>query len=186
MKNNIFLVWLLFGFTANSIGQNKDSLVYYNSMQTKAIIRNKTVYSFYNKKGQLLLKYDYATEQILTDSIDKSKSFYAYEMDSNVLKAKYDVPPSINFSDCFGFSRIHIEYPLEAAEKNIEGKVIIQISIDKYGNVKTYTPIEKLGYGIEKVCIKKLGTFSKCWFPAIKNGKAIDSEINFTFLFNLD
>lgn len=185
MKNYIInlLLVLIYSNDSNSQSIQKDSVLYYNNMQKKLVISNKTMYSYYNKRGKLLLKYDYSRDQIISDSIDRSQMFYLYQTDTMEMKKNYDIPPSLIFSDCLQGSMINFEYPYEATVKNIQGEMKIDILIDRFGNVKDYQKVKSLGYGVEEACIKKFKTYTKCWFPAIKNGRTVDSKAQFTINF---
>lgn len=183
---NILLIFLFLFISTTILCQSKDSIVYYNNMQKKVVISNKTIYSYYNKEGKLILKYDYANDRVLIDSIDKSLVFYTLEMDSIALKSKYDIPPTVILAECYQLPYIRVHYPAKAIEDNLQGDVIIKVHIDRFGSVTKYSTIKSVADYVDIGCIKQLKILSKCWVPAIKNGKTVESDVEFSFHFKLD
>ena len=64
-------------------------------------------------------------------------------------------------------------------------KVKVKFVIDEKGNVTNVTKITNVGYGLEEEAIRVIKLLPK-WEPAIKDGKAISSECNQTFIFGDD
>lgn len=186
MKYKLIIILVLITKIAFCQLKESDTVFRYNNYLKKYVISKGNIFSYFDKNGKLILQYDYNNDLILKDSINRNAEFFRGEMDSFTLKRNYDIPPSFMFVKCCQGFNFNVEYPAEAQEKNIEGDVILKLHIDKYGNVLKYEVMKTIGYGVENTCIKSLKPYEKCWFPAIKNGKIIPSETEFTFHFSLN
>jgi protein TonB len=76
------------------------------------------------------------------------------------------------------------EYPEIARRMGIGGKVLVRISIDRKGNVKSARVIEKVGYGMDEAAVKAVWRYK--WKPAKRaDGEPVDIVITHSFLFKL-
>ena len=76
------------------------------------------------------------------------------------------------------------KYPKAALKSGIEGKVVIQATIDINGIPKNIVAITKIGFGLEESSIEAL---KQCTFyPAKKNGKPVEAKVNIPFEFKFE
>jgi len=79
----------------------------------------------------------------------------------------------------------NIIYPDEAFQKKIEGKVLVQVTIDKEGRVTKPSIVEGLGYGCDEEVSRVLSNMPK-WIPAQANKKPVTKSYILTVSFSLD
>ncbi len=66
-----------------------------------------------------------------------------------------------------------IEYPQNAIDNNIEGKVDVRFAVDEKGNISNVSTVgEKIGYGLEEEAIKVVSDMPK-WTPGQVKGKSV-------------
>src|SRR4030095_5733565 len=66
-----------------------------------------------------------------------------------------------------------IEYPQEAIDNNIEGKVNVRFAVDEKGNISNVSTVgNKLGHGLEEEAIKVVSGMPK-WRPGQVKGKNV-------------
>jgi periplasmic protein TonB len=66
-----------------------------------------------------------------------------------------------------------IEYPQNAIDNNIEGKVNVRFAVDEKGNISNVSTFgEKIGYGLEEEAIKVVSDMPK-WTPGQVKGKNV-------------
>ncbi|MCB1198435.1 MAG: TonB family protein [Deltaproteobacteria bacterium] len=75
------------------------------------------------------------------------------------------------------------EYPSEAREKNIEGKVVLNVLIDDLGKVRNVKVIEDPGFGMAEKA--KEAMFGYVFQPAKISGKPVAVEVRYVVTFEL-
>ena len=66
-----------------------------------------------------------------------------------------------------------IEYPQEAIDNNVEGKVNVRFAVDEKGNISNVSTVgNKLGHGLEEEAIKVVSGMPK-WRPGQVKGKNV-------------
>jgi len=66
-----------------------------------------------------------------------------------------------------------IEYPQEAIDNNVEGKVNVRFAVDEKGNISNVSTLgNKLGHGLEEEAIKVVSGMPK-WRPGQVKGKNV-------------
>ncbi len=78
----------------------------------------------------------------------------------------------------------HIEYPDLAFDKEIEGKVLVQVTIDETGEVSSPIIVEGLGYGCDEEVIRVLSNMP-IWQPAKVNNVPVKKSYILTVTFSL-
>jgi len=77
------------------------------------------------------------------------------------------------------------KYSKVAEEQEIEGKIILKLTIDRKGNVIKAKIIKGLGYGLDKEALKAVKKFK--FSPAVlSNGKKVKTKITYTINFILE
>ena len=65
-----------------------------------------------------------------------------------------------------------IEYPREARENGIQGRVVIQFVIDEKGRVTDAKVIKGIGYGCDEEALRVVNKMPK-WTPGAQRGKIV-------------
>lgn len=77
------------------------------------------------------------------------------------------------------------KYTNLAQDEEVEGKIILRLTIDKYGNVIKVKIIKGLGYGLDEEAVKAVKKFK--FYPAVlSNGKTKETKITYTINFILE
>lgn len=86
----------------------------------------------------------------------------------------------------FKFISENLEYPTEAVNKRIEGRVFVKFTIEVDGTIKDVhvTGKEKLGYGLEEAAIAVVEKMPK-WKPGQQNGVPVPVYFNIPIRFRL-
>jgi TonB family protein len=71
------------------------------------------------------------------------------------------------------FLRKNLQYPNEARDKNISGKVIVKFVIDSEGNIKNAEVIRGIGAGCDEEALRVVRKMPR-WKPGHQNGKAVN------------
>jgi protein TonB len=80
--------------------------------------------------------------------------------------------------------RCTIDYPQEARNLGIEGKVILEVEVLGDGSVGKVKIIKGPGYGLNKAALRAV---KKCSFsPAVQGGRPVTTTIRFTYRWELD
>lgn len=78
----------------------------------------------------------------------------------------------------------HINYPQEAIERGIEGRVYVRFIIDKNGNVRNPIIIRGVDPLLDKEVIRVMKTMPP-WKPGMIDGKPVHSTFNLPVTFKL-
>jgi protein TonB len=103
-----------------------------------------------------------------------------------VVKTKPDIQPEFKGGPAAlsTFVSKNLKYPKEAVDHNIQGLLLVKLSIGKDGVAKFDEFIRKLGYGCEEEALRIISKMPK-WNPALLAGKPIDSEYILRVTFKL-
>lgn len=93
--------------------------------------------------------------------------------------------PSIGDSLYRRYLEEELIYPVAAQENNIEGEVILRLTIDASGEIIDIKIMKSVGYGCDEEAKRLISDGSK-WNPATRNGNNIDDIVLVTVVFNLD
>ena len=116
------------------------------------------IWKAYKLSGQLQVQYDYTNNQLIyykPNPDDKTKTYSVLD-GPNKKDLILDQPPiyldgEIALNYTIG---IRTGYPAKARENQIQGKVIIGITIDELGNPIAYRVIKPLGYDCDEAALK--------------------------------
>lgn len=79
----------------------------------------------------------------------------------------------------------NIQYPKEAAAKNIQGNVLVSFMVNKDGSVSDIKVDRKIGGGTDEEAVRVLKMMKK-WTPGTENGKAVKVAYKMPVKFTLD
>lgn len=143
------------------------------------------VWKAYNwdNKVELEINYDNTSIKYLTiDTVSKTDVW----IETN-LKPTLD-RPILNLTSTrmvFNYLFHLIEYPQDATENGVSGKVIIAVKVNKQGNVIGYSVKASVAKSIDKESIRVIKMMPFEFLPEYKNGVAIDSEFIIPVYFRL-
>ncbi len=77
-----------------------------------------------------------------------------------------------------------IEYPVEAKQMGIEGRIRLQVEVNADGTVGAVRVIKGIGYGLDEAAVAGL---KKCRFePAMMGGQPVPTKIPYTYTFVIE
>lgn len=79
----------------------------------------------------------------------------------------------------------HIRYPQTAKEKGIEGRVIVQFTVDKTGQVRDAQVVRSIEPSLDAEAIRVVESMP-LWKPGTQDGKPVDVRYTIPVNFNLD
>jgi TonB family protein len=82
------------------------------------------------------------------------------------------------------FIASELEYPHEALLQNLEGNVKLGFIIEKNGKLSNIHVLKQLGAGCQEEATRVLA--ETIWKPALKNGKRVRCQMEYTFYFKLN
>jgi len=121
------------------------------------------IWTFYNRDNSICWQYDY----------DKDSAMFVDIQDDT---SGLDRPPLYLGSpyETRYIVATNLRYPEKAAENGLSDHILIDIYIDKNGNVFDYR-VHDLGYELlDKEALRVVKLLPERWLPAIKDGKPID------------
>lgn len=77
-----------------------------------------------------------------------------------------------------------VKYPVEAQQKNVQGKVFLSFTVEKNGELADIKVERKLGAGTDEEAVRILKESPK-WIPGIYHGKAVRVKYNIPISFTL-
>lgn len=78
----------------------------------------------------------------------------------------------------------NVQYPTEAKDHNIEGRVMVGFVIEKDGSVTDVEVLRSIGYGCDQEAIRVVNGMPR-WQPGIKDGQPVRVHFNLPFSFRL-
>ena len=88
-------------------------------------------------------------------------------------------------SACLKFLADHVAYPKEAAEKKIEGRVIVQFVVMKDGSIANARVIRSVDPLLDAEALRVIGLMPK-WKPGTQRGQAVNVKFTMPITFRLD
>lgn len=84
----------------------------------------------------------------------------------------------------YQFLALNLDYPEQMIRYNIQGKVIVTLTVEKDGSLSDIKSIKDVGYGSAEEAIKVLKTSPK-WQPGYQNGRPVRVRYTLPINFNL-
>jgi len=164
-------------------GKNRKSIGTYSA-------DNKVgVWEFYDYRGELEQKYDYTKNEIVYFTLEdkeRDKEFRVIK-GSDTTKTKLDRPPLYIGGSALMFETIFksIQYPQQARENGISGKVYITFTVDNNGKTSTHRVTKGIGYGCDEEALRVVKEIPDNWFPGLMSGQAVNVEYILPISFTL-
>ena len=98
-----------------------------------------------------------------------------------------DRKPAFNGGDANEFSKwvkTQLNYPQEAKDLNIQGRVVLQFTVAKTGNVKDVKVLRGIDPILDKEALRIVSASPK-WAPGFQNEKRVDVTYTFPVIFQL-
>lgn len=121
---------------------------------------------------------------------------YNYDLKKITKIAQYNKPEDYNKTPVFFdgspivpylYLVSHVQYPSEAKNLNINGKVSLSLNIDSNGNITSLRLTKKLHHLLDKEVLNVAKKFPRDWnwIPATYNGQKVNSEYQIDIEFEL-
>ena len=79
----------------------------------------------------------------------------------------------------------NLQYPMEARENGVEGKVVVNFLINAAGEVQNVNIQKGIGSGCDEEA-KRVVALMPDWEPALRNGKAVSTVISMPIRFTFE
>ena len=112
---------------------------------------------------------------------------YADTNETPVSATSLDVKPTFNGEEVYQFSRwvnLNIEYPQEAKDKNIQGRVAVSFTVNSKGKVCDVEVVKGVDPLLDKEAVRVV-EMSPEWTPGMVDGKAVPVRYTFPIIFML-
>lgn len=119
------------------------------------------------------------------NSMDRNKD--KMEMDKNGVYGRAEVMPSYPGGEAAleKFVEDNLQYPQDAIDNGIEGKVVVQFDVDEKGNLSHAVIVsEKLGDGLEDEALRIVKEMPK-WNPGQMKGKNVKSKFTLPIIYQI-
>lgn len=118
------------------------------------------------KRFLLLIVLVFLAGNIAVAQDDDDISYYDSDIESDA-----EFPGGLE--ELYMFVCMNVEYPREAREANVEGKVFVTFIVGKDGSVANVKLLKDIGYGCGEAVVKMVKSMPR-WKPAIrKNGNPV-------------
>lgn len=94
------------------------------------------------------------------------------------------VPPGGSDTQPEVASEVKLPYPPEAKANEVEGTVVLRVTVDEDGNVTDVKVIKGLGYGLDEASVAAMRKFK--FKPAMKDGEAVGTSITYNYSWYLE
>ena len=139
------------------------------------------------------------TDTIATDcdtTIDDSPMVSCYEIDSRSIRSEISSDGTVEYPDeyatyvggvnaLFQFLSENLEYPQEAINLGLEGRIVCEFIVKKDGAIDSIRIIKSIHPSLDKEAIRVIKQTGK-WYPGKLNGEAVRSRFTLPIVFRLD
>ena len=112
---------------------------------------------------------------------------YADTNETPVSATSLDVKPTFKGEDVYQFSRwvnLNLEYPQEAKDKNIQGRVTVSFTVNSKGKVCDVKVVKGVDPLLDNEAVRVV-EMSPEWAPGMIDGKAVPVRFTFPIIFML-
>ncbi|WP_276483409.1 energy transducer TonB [Paraflavitalea pollutisoli] len=131
-------------------------------------------------------QYDPANNAVFNLQEDTA-AYYYYTTAGTWVKDQLDITPTPLMSkyEWLGWMSTKLRYPYEAIDKNIQGKVLVEMTIDEYGNVINYQVSAPAHPLLDQEALRLVKEFGFEFVPALKNGMKVRTKFTMPVVFKL-
>ena len=134
------------------------------------------------KKGKMR-QITYVDGEVVFYTVDEMPRFNGCE-DIESLEDKMNC----STKKLFDYIYSHLQYPQEAKENNIEGKIVVRFIVNEEGKVQNVTILRDIGGGCgeaAKKAIESMNDLKQPWIPGVQNGKKVKVFFTMPIIFKL-
>lgn len=148
-----------------------------------------SIWDLYDTDGVLFQKINISNNELIYVKIEDSEKNNLYKQingahDSLVVLDRPPVFPG-GIQKFLEEWAMNIQYPEDAFNKRISGRVFVSFIIDKYGKMSNFKILKSAAHGLDEEAIRALKSIPDYWFPGILNGNAVDIEVSYPISFKL-
>lgn len=110
-----------------------------------------------------------------------------YSKASGAVFSETETPPSFpgNYDSWRKHLERNLQYPKDAQDKGIQGKVVVQFVVDTEGNLSDIYAMNDPGGGLAQEAVRIIKSGPK-WVPAVQNGQKVVARTSQTITFRLE
>lgn len=176
INNKFYFLFFFILIGINSTFSQKNDTVFYSNKNIRSVEvgknQEKVLLNFFSEKGENLLlqnsfHYEYFDSLMLmkrvVDVENKkiTQEFWVSNNDTIYNNAKFGPDFDDLVIKFYKYVYEHLDYPREAINEKIEGKVIISFIVDKEGRITQIKPLTTIGFGLEDNAIKLINRYKK-------------------------
>ncbi len=137
------------------------------------------VWEFYDRKGELMQRYDYSNKQLL---FNEGFIHTTSEADTTIEQAVLIG----GVSEFYGIIGKNLRYPASANRKGVQGRVYISFEITEKGEMVNEKILKGIGEGCEEEALRVVKLIPDEWIPAKLNGEPVVTSMVVPINFRLD
>ena len=99
-----------------------------------------------------------------------------------------EIKPTFNDSDANEFSKWvsdQVKYPQDAIDQNIQGKVVLQFTVNKEGQVEDVQVLRGVNKALDNEAVRVVSSSPK-WEPGTQNGSPVNVKYTFPVVFRIN
>ena len=117
------------------------------------------------------------------DSIQQKKEVVERELGFIMVEEMPEYKTGVE--DMQVFIKQHLEYPQQAVDSGIEGRVFVQFVVETDGSLTEFEVLRGIGYGCDEAAVEVLKKMPN-WKPAHLRGKAVRVKYMLPIIFKLE
>ena len=117
------------------------------------------------------------------DSIQQKKEVEEQELGFVIVEEMPEYTTGVE--DMLVFIKQHLEYPQQAVDSGIEGRVFVQFIVETDGSLTGFEVLRGIGSGCDEAAVEVLKKMPN-WKPARQRGKAVRVKYMFPVIFKLE
>jgi len=144
-------------------------------------------WEFYKNDGTLDWQYDFNRDAFINKP-QESPDYSYQSANGEWIKGKADRDPVWLRSvyEWQTFLNWTLRYPQKAIDKNIMGKVAIEVTLDENGDAIDYSVAESVFPALDEEALRIVKIFQPEYLPAEKDGKKVKSKVQIAIHFRLE
>lgn len=165
----------------------RDTIIVANENEKGKITDGQKIgtWEYYDKFGQLSLKYDYDTGESLFIQPDSTESII--ELGGKFVKMKVDQPARFlgSLKELNTFVGKNVRYPNAARRYSTVGTLYVQFVVDSLGKATNFSLINDIGNGCGEEVIRVIKLRSNSWIAASTGDETFNSRFIMPVKFNI-
>ncbi|MCU0447961.1 MAG: TonB family protein [Microscillaceae bacterium] len=125
-----------------------------------------------------------AASPIINESVAPPAPPVEEEKDEVFLVVEDAPSPKGGMGEFYKYVSQNIEYPKQARKMSVEGKVILQVTIDKDGSLNDIQVLKGIGAGCDEEAIRVMKEAPK-WIPGKQRGRPVKVKMTVPIMFRL-